>query len=134
MSGSMRKAALTRGARRAFRQSRGSYPAPRHTPPAAVRQLHAGACRSKNSGQLSVFFLLPPPLRAECDTVRRGTVNRGLWVRRLDLAGLMAARIAGCDPIIAFDPLPSQLVLARELGARHEDLRRDFRQLVMDEV
>jgi len=46
----------------------------------------------------------------------------------------MAARIAGCDPIIAFDPLPSQLVLARELGARHEDLRRDFRQLVMDEV
>jgi len=31
----------------------------------------------------------------------------------------MAARIAGCDPIIAFDPLPSRLVLARELGATH---------------
>jgi aryl-alcohol dehydrogenase len=35
------------------------------------------------------------------------------------LAGLMAARIAGCDPIIAVDRLPSRLVLARELGATH---------------
>jgi len=35
------------------------------------------------------------------------------------LAGLMAARIAGCDPIIAVDPLPSRLALARELGATH---------------
>jgi Zn-dependent alcohol dehydrogenase len=35
------------------------------------------------------------------------------------LAGLMAARIAGCDPIIAVDLLPSRLALARELGATH---------------
>jgi aryl-alcohol dehydrogenase len=35
------------------------------------------------------------------------------------LAGLMAARIAGCDPIIAVDRLPSRLALARELGATH---------------
>src|SRR6516164_6774031 len=35
------------------------------------------------------------------------------------LAGLMAARIGGCDPIIAVDRLPSRLVLARELGATH---------------
>jgi aryl-alcohol dehydrogenase len=35
------------------------------------------------------------------------------------LAGLMAARIAGCDPIIAVDRLPSRLVLAHELGATH---------------
>jgi len=35
------------------------------------------------------------------------------------LAGLMAARIAGCDPIIAVDRLPSRLVLARDLGATH---------------
>ena len=35
------------------------------------------------------------------------------------LAGLMAARTAGCDPIIAVDRLPSRLVLARELGATH---------------
>jgi Zn-dependent alcohol dehydrogenase len=31
----------------------------------------------------------------------------------------MAARIAGCDPIIAVDRLPGRLVLARELGATH---------------
>ena len=56
---------------------------------------------------------------------------------RVLLAGLrrlMAARIAGCDPIMAFDLLPSRLVLARELGATREDSRRDLRQLVMDEV
>src|ERR1051325_366721 len=35
------------------------------------------------------------------------------------LAGLMAARIAGCDPIIAIDRLPARLALARELGATH---------------
>jgi hypothetical protein len=35
------------------------------------------------------------------------------------LAGLIAARIAGCDPIIAVDRLPSRLELARELGATH---------------
>ena len=35
------------------------------------------------------------------------------------LAGLMAARIAGCDPIIAVDRLPSRLALARDLGATH---------------
>src|SRR5207237_6752066 len=33
------------------------------------------------------------------------------------LAGLMAAGIAGCCPIIAIDRLPSRLALARELGA-----------------
>ena len=31
----------------------------------------------------------------------------------------MAARIAGCDPIIAVDRLPSRLALARELSATH---------------
>jgi aryl-alcohol dehydrogenase len=35
------------------------------------------------------------------------------------LAGLMAAKIAGCDPIIAVDRLPDRLALARELGATH---------------
>src|SRR5438105_15077504 len=35
------------------------------------------------------------------------------------LAGLMAAKIAGCDPIIAVDRLPARLTLARELGATH---------------
>jgi aryl-alcohol dehydrogenase len=31
----------------------------------------------------------------------------------------MAARIAGCDPIIAVDRLPSRLAFARQLGATH---------------
>src|SRR5579864_6294309 len=35
------------------------------------------------------------------------------------LAGLMAAKTAGCDPIIAIDRLPARLALARELGATH---------------
>src|SRR5881392_4494876 len=35
------------------------------------------------------------------------------------LAGLMAARIAGCDPIIAVHRLPGRLALARELGATY---------------
>ena len=91
----------------------------------------------KNSGQLSVFFVLraaPRRCGAECGKVRRGTVDRGLWGRRVGLARLMAARIAGCDPIIAFDPLPNRLVLARELGATRENFGRDLHQLVMDEV
>src|SRR5438094_3365683 len=32
------------------------------------------------------------------------------------LAGLMAARVAGCDPIIAVDRLPARLTPARQLG------------------
>ncbi len=35
------------------------------------------------------------------------------------LAGLMAARIAGCEPIIAVDLYPNRLALARSLGATH---------------
>ena len=35
------------------------------------------------------------------------------------LAGLMAAKIAGCDPIIAVDVHEHRLKLARELGATH---------------
>jgi aryl-alcohol dehydrogenase len=41
------------------------------------------------------------------------------------LAGLMAGRIAGCDPIVAVDRLPSRLALARELGATHVLESRD---------
>ncbi len=35
------------------------------------------------------------------------------------LSAVMAARIAGCDPIIAIDLLPERLELAAELGATH---------------
>jgi aryl-alcohol dehydrogenase len=37
----------------------------------------------------------------------------------IGLAGLMAAKIAGCDPIIAVDVFDNRLALARELGATH---------------
>jgi aryl-alcohol dehydrogenase len=35
------------------------------------------------------------------------------------LSAIMAAHIAGCDPIIAVDRIPSRLELAAELGATH---------------
>ena len=40
-------------------------------------------------------------------------------VGAVGLSALMAARIAGCDPIIAVDVHPHRLALARELGATH---------------
>jgi aryl-alcohol dehydrogenase len=40
-------------------------------------------------------------------------------VGSVGLSGLMAAKIAGCDPIIAVDVHEHRLALARELGATH---------------
>jgi aryl-alcohol dehydrogenase len=40
-------------------------------------------------------------------------------VGAVGLSGLMAAKIAGCDPIIAVDLREHRLALARELGATH---------------
>jgi aryl-alcohol dehydrogenase len=40
-------------------------------------------------------------------------------VGAVGLSALMAAKIAGCDPIIAIDIHPERLALARELGASH---------------
>jgi aryl-alcohol dehydrogenase len=40
-------------------------------------------------------------------------------VGAVGLSGLMAARIAGCDPIIAVDVHEHRLALAREVGATH---------------
>jgi aryl-alcohol dehydrogenase len=40
-------------------------------------------------------------------------------VGAVGLAGVMAARIAGCDPIIAVDLHENRLALAREFGATH---------------
>jgi aryl-alcohol dehydrogenase len=40
-------------------------------------------------------------------------------VGSVGLSGLMAAKIAGCDPIIAVDVHDRRLALARELGATH---------------
>src|SRR5437588_11630443 len=40
-------------------------------------------------------------------------------VGAVGLSGLLAAKIAGCDPIIAVDVRPARLALARQLGATH---------------
>jgi aryl-alcohol dehydrogenase len=40
-------------------------------------------------------------------------------VGAVGLSGLMAAKIAGCDPIVAIDVHEHRLTLARELGATH---------------
>jgi len=48
------------------------------------------------------------------------------------LSGLMAAKIAGCDPIIAVDVHESRLKLARELGATHVINRSGRAEVVSD--
>jgi len=51
--------------------------------------------------------------------VRPGMSFAVLGTGAVGLAGLMAARDAGCEPIIAVDIKPARLALARELGATH---------------
>jgi aryl-alcohol dehydrogenase len=46
------------------------------------------------------------------------------------LSGLMAAKIAGCDPIIAVDVHDHRLALARQLGATHVVNHRESREVV----
>jgi aryl-alcohol dehydrogenase len=62
-------------------------------------------------------------------------------VGAVGLSGLMAARIAGCDPIIAVDVREPRLALARELGATHTinhsgraDVVADIRRITGDGV
>ena len=50
---------------------------------------------------------------------RQGDSFAVFGVGTVGLSGLMAAKIAGCDPIIAVDIHDSRLKLARELGATH---------------
>ena len=50
---------------------------------------------------------------------RPGDAFAVFGVGAVGLSGLMAARIAGCDPIIAVDLRDERLALARELGATH---------------
>ena len=48
------------------------------------------------------------------------------------LAGIMAAVVAGCDPIIAVDLNPARLELAKELGATHTMNPQETQDLVWD--
>src|SRR5262249_45342083 len=50
---------------------------------------------------------------------RPGDAIAVFGVGAVGLSGLMAARIAGCDPIIAVDLHDQRLALARSLGATH---------------
>jgi aryl-alcohol dehydrogenase len=50
---------------------------------------------------------------------RAGDAFTVFGVGAVGLSGLMAAKIAGCDPIIAIDIHDHRLALARELGATH---------------
>src|SRR5262249_60230352 len=50
---------------------------------------------------------------------RAGACFGGFGVGAVGLSGLMSAKIAGCDPIIAVDVHEHRLALARMLGATH---------------
>ena len=63
-----------------------------------------------NTGAGAVLNALKAPRGASIAIFGAGTVG---------LAAVMAARIAGCDPIWAVDPHTNRLNLARELGATH---------------
>jgi aryl-alcohol dehydrogenase len=63
-----------------------------------------------NTGAGAVLNVLRPQPGDAFAVFGTGTVG---------LAGLMAARIAGCEPIIAIDLHPNRLALARSLGAAH---------------
>jgi len=63
-----------------------------------------------NTGAGAVLNVLRPQPGDAFAVFGTGTVG---------LAGLMAARIAGCEPIIAVDVHPNRLALARSLGATH---------------
>jgi aryl-alcohol dehydrogenase len=54
-------------------------------------------------------------------------------VGAVGLSALMAAKITGCDPIIAVDVHAHRLALARELGATHS-INHAGRDKVVDEV
>lgn len=63
-----------------------------------------------NTGAGTVFNVLRPHSGSALAVFGAGSVG---------LAALMAARVAGCDPIIAVDVRDNRLALAREVGATH---------------
>lgn len=64
---------------------------------------------------------------------RQGDALAVFGVGAVGLSALMAANIAGCDPILAVDVHPSRLALARELGATHT-IDHSGRTDVVDEI
>ncbi len=74
-----------------------------------LEQVCALACGGQ-TGAGAVFNVMRPNPRDSFAVFGVGAVG---------LSGLMAAKIAGCDPIIAVDVHEHRLKLARELGATH---------------
>jgi Zn-dependent alcohol dehydrogenase len=88
-----------------------------------VRVVASGMCHTDLHARDGYFPNLPYPV--VCGHEGAGIVEQ--------VGALMAARIAGCDPIIAVDRLPGRLALARELGATHrKPRRRDARRNPQD--
>ena len=75
----------------------------------AFEHLAAFPC-GVNTGAGAVMNVLKP---------RAGESFAVFGVGTVGLAGMLAAKIAGCDPIIAIDLHDNRLALARELGATH---------------
>jgi aryl-alcohol dehydrogenase len=76
---------------------------------APIEILGTLACGGQ-TGAGAVFNVLQP---------RQGDSLAVFGVGSVGLSALMAAKIAGCDPIVAVDVHDSRLALARELGATH---------------
>lgn len=76
---------------------------------APIEQVCALACGGQ-TGAGAVLNVMKP---------REGDSFVVFGVGAVGLSGLMAAKIAGCDPIVAVDVHEHRLALARELGATH---------------
>lgn len=76
---------------------------------APIEQVCALACGGQ-TGAGAVLNVMKP---------REGDSFVVFGVGAVGLSGLMAAKIAGCDPIVAVDVHEHRLKLARELGATH---------------
>jgi len=79
-------------------------------PAAAALDVAAAFPCGVNTGAGAVMNVLKPRAGESFVVFGAGTVG---------LAGVMAARLAGCDPIVVVDRFESRLALARELGATH---------------
>jgi aryl-alcohol dehydrogenase len=81
-------------------------------------------CCGGQTGAGAVFNVVRPQPGDSVAVFGVGTVG---------LCGLMAAKILGCDPIIAIDVHDSRLRLARELGATHI-INHDGRDEVVSDI
>ncbi|MGC2439660.1 MAG: NAD(P)-dependent alcohol dehydrogenase [Pseudolabrys sp.] len=89
---------------------------------APIESVAALACGGQ-TGAGAVFNVMKP---------RPGDSFVVFGVGAVGLSGLMAAKIAGCDPIIAVDVHKHRLALARELGATHTINHNEYKDVVAE--